>query len=171
MRTKHQQIMKTNLTPMALCLGLLFTLAPWPTRLYADDSGKAKPKIYDETADGNKQVAVAMAEKEHKRILLQFGANWCGWCHKLHQLCETDKTISAALKAGYVVAMIDVDKGHNKDLVAKFGAEHGYGLPFLVVLDSDGKHLLTKHSDDLEEGDHHSPQKVLAFLKEWAPKR
>ena len=34
-----------------------------------------------------------------------------------------------------------------------------------MVLDSDGTHLITKHSDDFEEGDLHNPQKVLAFLK------
>ena len=127
-------------------------------------------KVYDESADGKKQVAAAIvvAKKEHKRILLQFGANWRSWCLKLHKLFESDKVVSEELKANYVVAFIDV---HNKDLVVKYGAEYNYGLPFLVVLESGGKHLITKRSDDLEEGDHHSPQKVLSFLKEWAPRR
>lgn len=51
----------------------------------------------------------------------------------------------------------------------KYQGSYG-GVPFLVVLDADGKYLLTQHTAVLEEGDHHSPQKVLAFLKEWAPK-
>lgn len=145
----------------------------FPTLVHADEVKPKAADIYNESLDGNKQVAdaVVIAQKEHKRILLQFGANWCSWCHKLHKLCNTDKSVSEELKADYVVAMIDVDKGHNNDLVAKYGAEQGFGLPFLVVLDGDGKHLLTKHSDDLEEGDHHNPAKVLAFLKEWSAKR
>ena len=61
--------------------------------------------------------------------------------------------------------MIDVNKGHNGTLVTKCPAEH-FGLPFIVILDGDGKHLTTKKSDDLEEGDHHSPQKVMQFLTE-----
>jgi thiol-disulfide isomerase/thioredoxin len=126
-----------------------------------------RTSIYDESANGDKQVAdaVVIARREHKRILLQFGANWCGWCRRLHKLFESDKSVSEELRADYIVVLIDVNKEHNKDLVVKYGAETDYGLPFLVVLDSDGTHLITKHSDDFEEGDHHNPQKVLAFLK------
>jgi hypothetical protein len=97
-------------------------------------------------------------------------ANWCGWCHKLHTLFETDKSISDVLKSDYVVVMIDVNKGHNGDLYKKY-ADGSFGIPFLVILDADGKYLLTEHTAVLEEGDHHSPPNVIAFLKEWAPKR
>jgi len=138
-----------------------------------DTSQAKKPKVFDEKADGKKQVAdaVAMATREHKRILLEFGANWCAWCVKLHQLFETDNSVSDELKADYVVALIDRNEDHNKDLMVKYGAEYNYGYPFLVVLDSDGKHLITQHSEDFEAGDHYNPPKVLSFLKEWAPKR
>jgi thioredoxin-related protein len=130
-----------------------------------------RPDIYDESADGSKQIAEAVetATKEHKRVLLMFGANWCGWCHKLHTLFETNKDIADELKNNYVIAMIDVNKEHNADLYSKY-RQDSFGIPFLVVLDSDGKYLLTQHTAVLEEGDHHSPQKVMTFLKEWAPK-
>jgi uncharacterized protein YyaL (SSP411 family) len=38
---------------------------------------------------------LALAGKDGKRVLLQFGANWCPWCHKLHSLFDTDKDIAA----------------------------------------------------------------------------
>lgn len=131
-----------------------------------------RPAIYDENADGAKQIAdaLALAKKEHKRMLLQFGANWCGWCHKLHKLFESDNSIAQELEASYVVAMIDVNKGHNQSLVTKYGAE-GFGLPFIVILDEDGKHLTSQRTGELEEGNHHDPKKVLAFLNEWARKK
>jgi hypothetical protein len=44
-------------------------------------------------------------------------------------------------------------------------------LPLIVVLDADGKQLTTQDTGKLEEGDHHSPEKVMAFLKEWSPKK
>lgn len=147
--------------------------APAPSASSVDAASKPKlPDLYDESANGDKQVAdaVAIASKEHKRILLQFGANWCGWCRKLHALFEADASINKTLKNGYVAVLIDVNGDRNNDLVAKYDAKD-YGLPFLVVLESDGKHLITKHSDDFEDGDHHDPQKVLAFLQEWAPKK
>jgi hypothetical protein len=46
-----------------------------------------------------------------------------------------------------------------------------FGLPALVVLDGYGKLLVTQDSGKLEAGDHHDPEKVLNFLKEWAPKK
>jgi len=136
----------------------------------ADTPAKtSRPAIYDENADGGKQIADALivAKKENKRVLLQFGANWCGWCHKLHKLCQSDAEIVAKLKEAYVVVLIDVNKGHNKAVNDKYGNPIQHGLPVLVVLDTDGRQLTTKDTGELEEGDHHSPQKVLAFLKAW----
>jgi thioredoxin-related protein len=129
--------------------------------------------IYNEAADGSKQVADALglAGKDGKRVLLQFGANWCPWCHKLHSLLETDKEIAARLKSDYVVILIDVNKGRNSEVDSKYGHPTRLGLPVLVVLDADGKQLTTKNSGELEEGDHHSPAKVLAFLDKWSPKK
>jgi hypothetical protein len=46
-----------------------------------------------------------------------------------------------------------------------------FGLPVIVVLDAEGKQLTTKNSGELEESDHHNPEKVMAFLKDWAPKK
>ncbi|HYG33486.1 MAG TPA: thioredoxin family protein [Clostridia bacterium] len=143
-----------------------------PARLAADASKGGRPKIYDESLDGVKQLeeALVAAKMDNKHVLLQFGANWCGWCHKLHKLFETDEAIGEVVKANYVVVLVDVNKGHNANLVSKYRAE-GLGLPCITILDSTGKHLTTKNTAELEEGDHHSPAKVLAFLKEWTPRK
>jgi thiol:disulfide interchange protein len=140
----------------------------------ADTSPKApRPTIYDENADGAKQIAgaLAVANKENKRVLLQFGANWCGWCHKLHKLFESDAQIAAKLREAYVVVLIDVNKDHNGDINKKYGNPTRLGLPVIVILDADGKALTTQDTGKLEEGDHHDPKKVLAFLNEWAGKK
>ena len=36
------------------------------------------------------------------------------------------------------------------------------------MLDVDGKQLTTKNTEELEDVDHHNPEKVKAFLSEWA---
>jgi len=68
-----------------------------------------------------------------------------------------------------VVVRIDVDQGHNADVNERYGKPTRFGLPALVVLDSGGKALVTQDTEQLEEGDRHSPAKVLAFLNTWAP--
>ena len=133
----------------------------------------AKVALYDEKASGAQQIEKALAEAKRgkKNVLLQFGANWCGWCHKLHKLCGDDKAIAAELKKNFVVVLIDVDKKHNEDINQRYGNPTQKGLPVIVVLDRDGKPLFTQDTGKLEEGDHHDPAKVLAFLKQWAPKK
>ena len=161
--------MKTRSLPLALCSWLLGVLLALPSAFVARGAEKGtERKIYDESAIADKQVAdaIVIAKQEHKRILLQFGANWCGWCLKLHKLFESDRAVHEELSKDYVLVLIDVSRDQNKDFALKHQADN-HGIPFLVVLDSDGKVLTTKDTDDLEEGDHHNPEKVLAFLKAW----
>jgi thiol-disulfide isomerase/thioredoxin len=139
----------------------------------SNSNGQTRTKIYDESLDGSKQIADALiiARKDRKRVLLQFGANWCSWCQKLHKLFQTDKRVAKELERNYVIVMIDMNNGHNKDVNKKYGNPTRFGLPAIVVLDTDGKQLTTQNTGDLEEGDHHSPEKVTAFLKESSPTR
>ena len=144
-----------------------------PTAHAADPAPKsARPPIYDETADGAKQIdaALATAKTNHQRVLLQFGANWCGWCHKLHQLFAADPKIAARLKSDYVVVLVDVNKDHNAAINQRYGNPMQFGLPVLVVLDANGKLLTTQDTGKLESGDHHDPAKVLDFLDRWSPR-
>lgn len=129
--------------------------------------------LYDEKANGAQQIEKALIEaKKHKKtVLLQFGANWCGWCHKLHKLFHDDKAIAAELKKSFVVVLIDVNEKHNADIDQRYGNPTKNGLPVIVVLDPEGKPLWTQDTGKLEEGDHHDPAKVLAFLKQWGPKK
>jgi len=132
-----------------------------------------RPPIYDENRDGGEQIADALvaAKKDNKRVLLQFGANWCGWCRKLHRLFQTDDEIAAKLKEAYVVVLVDVNKGHNDDINKRYGNPTRFGLPVIVLLDAEGKVLTTQDTGKLEDGDHHDPGKVLALLNEWAGKK
>ncbi len=136
---------------------------------------KMGPDIYDVHANGEAQIADALtvAAAEHKRVLLDFGANWCIWCKRLHATFEADPSVAGSLGRGFVVVMVDVNTRHgvkrNEGVVARYGNPVAHGIPVLVVLDSDGKQLTTKDSGELEEGEGHSPAKIVAFLAQWAP--
>jgi len=162
--------MKTRSLPTVILLVATFCL---PVTGAESPPKPSRPAIYDENADGVKQIADALvvAKKENKRVLLQFGANWCGWCHKLHKLFQTDPGIAAKLKEAYVVVLVDVNKGHNDGIDKRYGNPTRLGLPVIVILGADGKALATQDTGKLEEGDHHDPKKVLAFLDEWAGKK
>jgi hypothetical protein len=82
-------------------------------------------------------------------------------------LLNTNAEISSMVKENYLVVLIDVDQGHNADVVKRYGNPTRFGLPVLVVLDGDGKQLTTQDTGQLEQGDHHDPAKVIAFLEKW----
>ena len=69
-----------------------------------------------------------------------------------------------------VVVLVDVNKGHNEAINKAYGNPTRLGLPVIVILDADGKALVTQDTGKLEDGDHHDPRKVLGFLNEWARK-
>jgi thiol-disulfide isomerase/thioredoxin len=167
---------------LAVCLALgltSFSAArqdPAPAPLAKTEQAKQKPTIYDESADGAAQIAAALAKAKfaHKRVLVQWGANWCGWCVKLHELYRSDKDIAHELLYEYETVLVDI--GHfdkNLELTAKYNADiKAHGVPYLTVLDEDGKVVVDQDSGELEvpKSDHHDPAKVLGFLtKNQAP--
>lgn len=133
------------------------------------------PDIYPTQADAAPAIAEALkiARAQQKHVLLDFGANWCVWCHRLHSLFTTNKLVSSALQHDYIVVMIDVNKRHgvarNAAVDAHYGNPTAQGLPVLVVLDAAGRVLTTQETGALENGEAHDPTKVIAFLKKWAP--
>ncbi len=131
----------------------------------------AKPDIYDTTADAKTQIAGALerAARENQRVLVMFGGNWCGWCHKLHNLFKTDKDIAKTLLYEYQVVLVDIGRfDKHMDVAGGYGADlKKSGVPYLVVLDADGKVLADQPTGELESGEQHDPKKVSAVLEKW----
>jgi thiol:disulfide interchange protein len=153
----------------ALTAALAFAEPEYPTQ---------GPDIYDTKADGFQQIDAALqrAGANHKRVLVMFGANWCVWCHRLHGTFANDQAVAAALRENYELVLVDVNTRHgtkrNAAVNERYGNPVKEGLPVLVVLDASGRPLTTQETGALEDGKSaHDPQKVLAFLERWKPKR
>jgi thioredoxin-related protein len=129
-----------------------------------------RPSIYDKNADAQKQHtdAASRASRENKRVLVMFGGDWCGWCHKLHDLFTANAEIRKLLLYEYELVMVDTKAPHAETLLKECSkGQAGVGFPFLAVFDSAGKLLYGQKTDPLEEGDHHDPKKVKDFLARW----
>ena len=157
-----------------LCLTSLLTL--FVAAAWADDRPTApdKKRVYDEKADARAQIdgALSAAKKGNRRVLIQWGGNWCPWCVVLHRRFESDPALSAALRDGYEVVPVDV--GHfdkHMELARKYGAElKKTGVPYLTVLDADGKVVTNEPTDPYETkgpgGEKgHDSKKLLEFLR------
>jgi thiol:disulfide interchange protein len=158
--------MRTRLILPFLFLSFTLTAAEYP---------QMGEDIYDIQADASADIAAALttAKAENKRVLLKFGANWCVWCHRLHDTLHDNTSVAKGLAEDYVVVHVDVNTRNgtkrNAATVAAYGNPTQHGLPVLVVLDADGEILITQETGALEEGSAHDPGKVLSFLKRWGP--
>jgi hypothetical protein len=118
-----------------------------------------------EIADALKQAA-----KQHKRVLLVFGANWCYDCHVL-DLAFHRPDVAAVLGPNFEVVHVDVGQGDkNQDIMTQYQVPMARGIPAIAVLDSDGKLLYSQTGGEFEKARSLAPEDLLAFLNRWKPK-
>lgn len=181
-RGRYIVFMKTRwsfrLILLLAALALASAFIPlFPSRAAAAEYPAMGADIYDTKADGTQLIADALkrAEAGQKHVLLVFGANWCVWCHRLHATFKSDRALARVLAEKFEVVMIDLNTrngtARNAAVDARYGTPSQHGLPVLAVLDAKGKQLTTQETGALETGEKHDPEKVMAFLAKWAPKK
>lgn len=139
-----------------------------------DDEAKAsinkalgRYRAYDGKAVPAEQLqkAYAQAKAENKRVLLQFGGNWCVFCQALDEVIEADAALKA-LKNRYVA--IHIDAANADDLNQRWGRPFDHGFPVLLVLDASGNVLHTQPMTVFIRGGSFDPGGVAGFLRQWA---
>ena len=127
--------------------------------------------IYNENANARAEIryAVATAAREHKRVILDFGGNWCGDCQVLdiyfHQQPNTQ-----LLNQSFILVEIDIGRyDHNTDLADRYNVPLKRGVPALAVLDSHGRLLYSQRNGEFEKMGHMDPASVTTFLQQWKP--
>jgi Thioredoxin-like len=129
-------------------------------------------KIYP-AGDAHEEIQRALAEaaKEHERVLVVFGADWCYDCHVLDLAFHRPDLISA-LRGNFKVVHVDVGEGDkNQDLMRQYQVPMKKGIPALAVLASDGKLLYSQQNGEFENARALGPEDLLAFLNKWKPTR
>jgi thioredoxin-related protein len=136
----------------------------------APSSGEQK--LYDPSADAKADIAraVEQADREGKHVFLQIGGNWCKWCLYFDEKVRSNDTLRVAMEENYVLCHVNYSKeNRNEEVLKSLGFPQRFGFPVFVILDNEGNRLHTQSSAYLEEGQGHSAEKVLEFLKQWSP--
>ncbi|MGA8767690.1 MAG: thioredoxin family protein, partial [Candidatus Acidiferrales bacterium] len=125
-----------------------------------------------EKAEEEIRAALVSAAKDHKRVILVFGANWCYDCHVLDATFHS-KNFAAVVNASYHVVHVNVgdDGDKNLDLAEKYGVplKKAVRIPSLAVLEPDGKVVYSQKNGEFDNSVRIGPADVAAFLKKWAP--
>ncbi len=130
--------------------------------------------IYSATADAHADIAQATstATKAHKRIILDFGGNWCGDCQVLDIYFHQPPNL-ALLEDNFVLVHVDIGSSQmdkNTDVAAKYGIPLKRGVPALAVLDEHGHLLYSQKGGEFEAMRKMDPASVTEFLNQWKPK-
>jgi hypothetical protein len=141
------------------------TIFPWALAALLLVGAGYDPKR-DPAAD--LRAAVREAKGSGKRILLEVGGEWCGWCHVLQDLIDGDKEIAAELRNGFVLVKVNWSpENENARFLSAYPPIYGY--PHFFVLASDGTYLRSQPVDAFSKGNSYDRGKLLAFLKQWSP--
>ena len=127
--------------------------------------------IYAPGIDAHEEIkeAIARAAKEHKNVLIVFGANWCYDCHVL-DLAFRRPDLASVLQRNYEVVHVDVGEGDkNQDIMQEYHVPMKKGIPALAVLDSKGKLLYSQQGGEFEKARSLAPEDLMTFLKKWKP--
>jgi thiol:disulfide interchange protein DsbD len=104
------------------------------------DAAGGPPELRWETSEA---AAVARATTEHKPLLVDFGAEWCGACKELERETFPDARVRTE-GARFVALQVDAtndDDAEVQRVLKKYGVDPGF-LPIVVLLDSTGKEAL-----------------------------
>jgi thioredoxin-related protein len=154
---------------LRLLAGFLFALLP--SLVIAQDL----PIKFDPQRDAVRDVMTAqnLAKTTGRRVLVDVGGQWCGWCRKLDRFIASQPQIKTVIESHYVWLKVNYSaENRNTTVLSKWPKVRGF--PYLLVLDSDGKLLHSQGVQGLEtetenEADEdYDPDRVMAFLKRFA---
>jgi len=123
----------TKLASVVPAIVGLFMVVTWYQLPRRPDA--AVPELTWESSEG---VAVARAASEHKPLMIDFGASWCGACKELEEKTFPDRRVreQAARFVALHVDATDDDDDEVTQVREKYRATEG--LPVVVLFDSTG---------------------------------
>ncbi|MCX7424273.1 MAG: carboxypeptidase regulatory-like domain-containing protein, partial [Planctomycetia bacterium] len=107
--------------------------------------------------------ALASAVREEKRVLVEESGAFCGWCVVLARFLDAHREV---LGRDYVVVTIDRDRfAHGGDVMDRVRTAKEGGIPWMAILDAQGKVLVTSDAPGGNIGYPAKPEEIDHFMK------
>jgi thiol:disulfide interchange protein len=153
-------------TAKLMVLAALLALAPVM-------ANAADRTIYPDPSQARADLAAALktAAATHRRVLLDFGGNWCPDCQVL-DIYFHDARNRAILEENFVLVDINIGRmDANLDLAERYGVPLRRGVPALAVLGEHGELLYSQKNGEFEDMRHLESGALTEFLLKWRPVR
>lgn len=131
----------------------------------------ANATIYPDPSHAKADIAAAIktASATHKRILVDFGGDWCPDC-KMLDIYFHDKTNGPIVAANFVVVHVNIgNEDTNLDVADKYHVPVKKGVPAMAVLDEHGKLLFAQQTGQFKDMSRMQSSSLTDFLVKWKP--
>lgn len=139
--------------------------------LAAATASYAGRAIYPDPSQAKADIAAALktAAATHKRILLAFGADWCGDCQVLDIYLHNQQN-RPILESNFILVHVNIGQmDENLDIAQHFQVPLDRGVPALAVLSENGKLLFSQQNGQFEAMRRMESSSVTEFLVQWKP--
>jgi protein disulfide-isomerase len=122
---------------------------------------------YNETANATADVqqALATAATQNKKVLVIFGANWCGDCRALDTALKSTNN-AALMSSEFLVVKVDVGNfDKNLALSNQYGKPIKGGIPAVVILSPSNQVLYSSRAGELSNARRMSESGIYDFFK------
>jgi len=163
--------MKNRVLSLLFLIIIIFSTAAIAQEKTTQPQTKYVPvTAYDPKRDAASDIQDALAEADRtgKRVLLEVGGQWCGWCHTMDRFFEENPSLLELREQYFIMVKINYSpENQNTEALSKYPTIPGY--PHLFVLDSNGKLLHSQDTSKLESGRSYDLDRFVLFLKKWGP--
>ncbi|HEY8938554.1 MAG TPA: thioredoxin family protein [Cellvibrio sp.] len=147
-----------------LCVFVLTVITSFAFALGDKDYNRKYDPKRDSAADF--EAAKKDAKASGKLILVEFGGDWCVWCHRIEKFITSNPEINSGIDDVFIFLKVNVsDDNKNDQFVSQFPEIKGY--PFFAITDSNGKVIGTQNTGHLEKGKGYSSEKFKEFIATW----
>ena len=84
--------------------------------------------------------AIKKAQRAGKPLVVDFWAEWCGWCHRLDRTTYADPAVIRRAQDGFISAKVNVE-GSRRELEVAARYRVGARLPVILFLSPRGRQL------------------------------
>jgi thioredoxin 1 len=133
--------------------------------------GAATHDIYPDPSHAKADLAAAIktAAQSHKRVIVDFGGDWCGDCQVLDIYFHNAEN-RPILDSNYVLVHINIGRmDENLDIAEQYGIPITLGVPALAVLSEKGKLLYGQRGGEFKSMRRMESSEVTKFLVQWRP--
>lgn len=134
-------------------------------------AGAATRDIYPDPAHAKADLAAAIktAAQSHKRVIVDFGGDWCGDCQVLDIYFHNAEN-RPILDSNFVLVHINIGRmDENLDIAEQYGIPVTLGVPALAVLSDKGKLLYGQRGGEFKSMRRMESSEVTKFLVQWRP--